>query len=175
MRTLLTLIAAALLLAGCETMSEDQCRKADWYQKGLADGREGWSESYVDAHRKACAKAGVTPDDRLWRRGWAEGVASFCVPRVAWRQGLNNRTYHGACRDLNEADWMRWYRLGNDAYRTKTEREARQREIDKLEEQLKKAQKDDERKSLREKIRQLDEEQSRLRRLLDTQMRAEPR
>ena len=175
MRTTLLLLALAATLSGCETMTEDQCRKADWAERGRADGRNGEPESQLDAHRKACAKAGVTPDERRWRQGWADGVKAYCVPAVAWRWGLDNRSYRGACRDFDEALFLRWHRAGHDAYKTKSEREARQREIDKLEEQLKKAEKDDERKALREKIRQLDVEQARLRRLLDAQLSGAPR
>lgn len=175
MRWLLVSIVPCALLVGCVSMTPDDCRFADWYQRGLSDGRDGRSDDRIDDHRRACAKAGIGVDVELWRRGWGEGVRSFCVPRVAWQQGLNNRSYSGACRHLDDAEWRRWYRLGQDAYNTKSERDARQREIDKLEDQLKKSQKDDERKSLREKIKQLDQERARLRRLLEQQMRAEPR
>lgn len=177
MRVPMLLLPLALLLglSGCESMSEDQCRKADWLERGRSDGREGESEARIEAHRKACAKAGIAPDERRWRQGWAEGVRSFCVPREAWRHGLAGRSYSGACRDFDEAVWMRWYRAGKDAHATRSERDAKKREIDKAEEQLKKAEKEDERKALREKIRQLDAEHLRLRRLLEAQMSGEPR
>jgi flagellar motility protein MotE (MotC chaperone) len=168
-------MAAAVLATGCETMSEDQCRKADWFERGRIDGRNGEGEGFIDKHRRACAKANIAPDDRRWRQGWAEGVRSYCVPRVAWQRGLDGSSYHGACRDFDEAVWLRWYRLGEDAYKTRSKRDAKNREIEQLEEQLKKAQKDDERKALREKIRQLDEEQAQLRRVLDQQLRQAPR
>lgn len=171
----LLMLALCVALAGCETMSEDQCRNADWSERGRADGRNGEAESHIEAHRKACAKANVTPDDRRWRQGWVEGVRTYCVPAVAWRAGLANRSYRGACRDFDEAVFLRWHRLGLDAYKTRSERDGKQREIEKLEEQLKKAEKEDERKALREKIRQLDSEQARLRRLLDTQMGGAPK
>jgi hypothetical protein len=168
-------LAVGSLLAGCESMSEDQCRRADWTERGRDDGRSGEPEGYIENHRKACAKAGVVPDDRRWRQGWGEGVRSFCIPRVAWQRGLDNGSYEGACRDLDESSWLAWFRAGQDARKTRNEREHRQREIEKLEEQLKKADKDEERKSLREKIRQLDVEQTRLRRLLEAQMSGAPK
>lgn len=169
------LLTLGLALAGCETMSEDQCRKADWAERGRSDGRNGEPESHIDAHRKACAKANVLPDDRRWRQGWAEGVRSYCTPQVAWQRGIDNRSYHGACRDFDESLFLRWHRAGQDVYKTRSEREAKQREINKLEEQLKKAQKEDERKALRDQIRQLDSDQARLRRLFDAQMSGAPR
>jgi flagellar motility protein MotE (MotC chaperone) len=175
LRTPVLLTVAACLAAGCETMTEDQCRKADWFERGRGDAGRGEGESHLDAHRRACAKAGITPDERRWRQGWVEGARAFCVPASAWRYGLANSSYHGSCRDFDEAVWLRWYRAGKDAYATRSERDAKKREIDKAEEQLKKAEKDDERKALREKIRQLDSEHARLRRLLDAQMSGAPR
>lgn len=117
----------------------------------------------------------MVPDDRRWRRGWADGVRGCCVPAVAWRTGLDNRKYHGACRDFDEALFLRCHRLGLDAFKTRSERDAWRREIETLEEQLKQAENHDERKSLRERIHRLDSEMARLRRLLDLQMSGAPR
>lgn len=167
-------LAAAGMLAGCATMSEDQCRKTDWYQRGVRDGNQGEPERHLDAHRQACAKAGVAPDETRWRQGWREGVRGYCTPRWAWQIGTENRSYRGACRDVDEAVFLRWYQAGKDVHKTKSERDEKQREIERLEKDLQKAQKDDERRALRERIRRLDEEQARLRRLLDAQMTGAP-
>lgn len=160
--------ALALLLAGCETMSEEQCRSADWLDRGRRDGAYGENEHHVEAHRKACAKAGVVPDVERWRAGWLEGVRVYCTPRSAWQRGLENRSYQGACRDLGEAEFLRWHHAGREVYRLRQQRDRNSTEIARLEEQLKKAQKDDERKALRDKIRDLDREQARLRRTAET-------
>lgn len=170
-------MAAALCaaLAGCETLSEDQCRKADWYRIGQTDGSEGRNDRWIDAHRRACSKANVMPDERVWLQGWAEGVRSFCTPRQAWRTGLADNTYSGACRDHNESLFLRYHDAGKAAYKTRKERESVARDIGKAEDELKKADKDDLRRALREKIRRLDDDYARLGRQLDRQMREEPR
>lgn len=167
----LTLVA---LLAGCESMSEGQCQRTDWYQRGQFDGNMGEPEARLEAHRQACAKAGIVPDAARWRQGWLEAIRGYCTPRWAWQIGTENRSYRGACRDFDEAVFLRWYNAGKDVHKTKSEREARQREIERLEKDLQKAQKDDERRALRERIRRLDEEQGRLRRLLDAQLTGAP-
>jgi dephospho-CoA kinase len=59
-------------------------------------------------------------------------------------------------------------------HKTRSEREATQREIERLEKDLQKAQKDEDRRALRERIRRLDAEQARLRRLLDALMTGAP-
>lgn len=164
----------SLGLAGCASMSEDECRRADWTERGLRDGVNGQTEFYISAHREACAKAGVLPDERRWRAGWSEGILSFCVPQVAWRLGLEGRSYNDACRSHDQAGFVRWHTAGKDVYTTRQERDRTTREIERLEEQLKKAKTEDERKSTRERIRQLDAEQARLRRLHDVQMKGAP-
>lgn len=175
MRSLGIVVLAATVLAGCATLTEDQCRQVDWKDLGRRDGTQGQSPDRVADHAKACAKAGIRPDEAMWRAGWREGVASYCTPKVAWSEGSRNQSYQGACRDLDEAGFLRWHRSGQDLYRTRTERERARSEIDRLEAQLKKAEKDDERKTLRERIRGLDVEHARLRRLQDTLEAAAPK
>ncbi len=165
----------AVLLAGCATLSEDQCRLVDWKDLGQRDGTLGQSPDRVQDHAKSCAKVGIVPDVAMWRAGWREGVVAYCTPRTAWSEGSRNHAYRGACRDLDEEGFKRWHRAGLDVYRTRTERERARSEVERLEAQLKKAEKDDERKTLRERIRALDTEQARLRRLQETLEMGAPR
>jgi len=156
-------VLAALAVAGCASMSESECKTADWYRKGLADGTAGRSDAYLAQHHEACAKAGVTPDVAQWRRGWDEGLRSFCTPAVGWREGLAGHGYSGVCIGRNEAAFMQAWRAGSEVYRIDNQIAANTRETEKLEKQLEASQNADERKNLRERIRLLDVEQARLR------------
>jgi hypothetical protein len=175
MRLLALLPATLALLAACASMSDDQCRRADWLEQGRRDGRAGESPYRIDAHAKACGKLGITPDAQRWQAGWREGVVAYCTPQVAWALGARNGSYEGACRDRDEAMFQRWQRSGQDLFRTRQQRDTNRTEINKLEEQLKKASTDEERKVIRDKIRQIDSEQARLRRLIDTLESAAPK
>jgi hypothetical protein len=155
------------LLGGCASMSEEQCRRADWPAQGERDGRQGQPASRIAEHREACAKAGVTPDAAAWQRGWQRGVIVYCSPRSAWSEGTRNQGYQGACRDLDEPGFLRWHAAGIDLYKARQQRDGVKRDIEKAEAQLKKAEKEDERKALRERIRALDHDHARLRRLVD--------
>jgi hypothetical protein len=161
-------LAMAMLAAACASMSEDQCRRADWLEQGRRDGAAGYIEGRLGEHNKACAKAGITPDTNRWLAGWREGVRQYCTPRIAWSEGTKNNSYHGACRDLDEDSFLRYHRAGIDVYKTRQEISKYRSETDRLESQLKKAEKEDERKTLRDQIRKLDRERARLRHLLET-------
>lgn len=170
---ILTLVLAGL--AGCATLTPDQCKTADWLDLGRRDGQRGRSPDRIAEHSEACSKAGMSVNAGLWRQGWREGVRSYCVPRVAWNEGAANNSYNGACHDLDEPNFLRWYRLGQDVYKTRQQRDSTRSEMNRTENELKKAEKDEDRKRLREKLRQLESEQGRLRRLLETLESGEPR
>lgn len=175
MRHAVFALALCSLLSACETMSEDQCRRADWYDRGRRDGASGNDESWIDAHRKACAKANVAPDVARWRQGWFDGIRGYCVPRSAWELGLRNGYYSGVCRPFDDSEFVRWYEGGKEVWKLRDKRDRNSREISKLEDQLKKATKDDERKSLRERIQHIDRDQSQLRRTIESMERLAPR
>ena len=45
---------AALLAAGCATLSEEDCHAGDWYRIGFADGRSGASSERLSKHMRSC-------------------------------------------------------------------------------------------------------------------------
>ena len=63
-------------IAGCSTMSADECVTADWRTIGYEDGAAGREVSAISRHRKACAKHGVTAILMRTNRGTAKGCAS---------------------------------------------------------------------------------------------------
>jgi hypothetical protein len=167
-------LACAALLAGCASMSEGQCLRADWYERGLEDGRDGRPATWLDAHRQACAKAGVQPDGARWRAGWQEGNRAYCMPRSGWQAGAQNRGYAGACRDRDEDAFMRAYAAGQAVWRTRQELQRNWDEVERLELELRRAAKDEERQRIRQRLAWLDVERRRLRLLLETQELSRP-
>jgi hypothetical protein len=96
---LAAIAAIAAGLAACETASIDQgaCAKTDWYELGLADGRAGHPSERLVEHRKACAAAGVEPDEMRYLTGRRAGFAEYCQPDNAFRSGLAGNEYRGGC------------------------------------------------------------------------------
>lgn len=165
----LALLAAATLgLSGCATLSEEECKTADWGRLGYKDGAAGQPESRLAEHAEACAKVGIRPMADLWRGGWDQGVRVYCVPRVGWNEGLAGRSYQGVCRGRGEESFLPAYQAGSDIHRVQSQINSNASEIQRLERQLSKSKDDKERHRLRERLRDLDWEQSRLRSELGT-------
>ena len=78
MKRLLALTTVIVTLHGCATLSEEECLYADWYQIGLEDGSLGKDSLTLAKHRKACAKAGITPDRAEYDRGHEQGLLRYC-------------------------------------------------------------------------------------------------
>ena len=159
----LSLVAILALLSGCATLSEEECKTADWHRLGYKDGATGHSDSRLAEHAEACKKTGIRPNAPQWRAGWDQGVMTYCTPQVGWREGLAGRSYEGVCRGRNEDAFLYAFNQGTEIHRLTSRIESNDREIRRLERQLSEARKDETRHELRQRIRSLDYEQSRLR------------
>lgn len=95
---LLVATLAVILVAGCASTRElDTCAGPDWYAVGLADGRAGRAAERIAEHRRACAKAGIEPDELRYLQGRRDGLAEYCSPDNAFREGLAGHDYVGGC------------------------------------------------------------------------------
>lgn len=119
-RYLIGLLVMLGLVSGCATMSKDECRAADWRTIGYEDGNNGHTSERLSKHRKACAKANVTPDLDAWENGRAAGLRRFCVPRNAYNKASNGYTYNGVCPSDLEDDFLDAYDLGREHHELKS-------------------------------------------------------
>lgn len=93
----LGLAALVVVMGGCATVPAEECATTDWYALGLADGRGGHPPERVAQHREACAGVKVEPDELRYLQGRKAGLAEYCEPDNAFRDGLAGREYRGAC------------------------------------------------------------------------------
>jgi len=121
---------AALALSGCQTLTADQCAVADWRELGAADGFAGRKQSYVDRHREACARHGVTVDITAWQSGWKQGIRRHCTPVNGLEHGLRGRSASGDCPANLAGGYREAYDVGREAYRARSEVERLRDEID---------------------------------------------
>lgn len=109
---LLILATATLLLAGCATMSADECMVADWYGLGQGDARAGRAVSYLANRAGDCAEAGYPADSEAWHLGFADGLGRFCTVDNGFRFGLEGQRYQNSCLAELEPDFIDGYDLG---------------------------------------------------------------
>lgn len=119
------LMCLSVLLAGCATMSKEECKQADWYLKGVDDATQGYPLDRVIEHGKACARVNIVPNMKDYREGHAKGARLYCVPEKAYSEGRNGAAYNGICPAELEPAFLRAYGDGQELYRI-------QRNIDRM-------------------------------------------
>jgi hypothetical protein len=170
------LMLLPLLLGGCASMTETECKVADWGRVGLADGARGEPERRLATYAEDCAKTGVTPNTRAYRSGWDEGISRFCTPANGWREGLEGHAdkaqvcigqpgYEGFSRYLN---------AGIQVYRTQQKIRGNTQEINRLQKKLEATGTDDEKRQIRRKLQDIDQDQYHLRALMGQQQLLAP-
>lgn len=163
----LALVAAAAL-AGCNTLSEKECRHADWVRIGQQDGANGYTAARLDEHAKACGEIGIVPDGRAYARGREQGLGSYCQPSVGRSKGAEGASYHGVCTGPAEAAFLRGYSIGKQIHELKKLQDSNRRQRKELTDQLaRKDIKEDETKRIRRELERLDQDDRRLQRLVE--------
>lgn len=130
------LAGLAALLAGCATLSPEQCLSVDWASQGYEDAVAGHGPQRVDQHARACAKAGVAPDGGAWAQGYADGLPEFCVGGHGYTVGARNGSYYQQCPRELEDGFLDGYRLGQDVYDLAQRIAEQDREISRLRESM---------------------------------------
>jgi len=110
------MVAGVLALGGCASMSAEECLKADWYQKGVQDGRSGKTRHYLDEHVKACREVGVTPNTQQYMEGREEGLLRYCTPASGFEEGRRGHSYAQVCPADLEPAFLSRYRDGRRVY-----------------------------------------------------------
>ena len=77
---------AFFMLASCVSI-EEICTTGDWETYGFEDGARGDNKSQFNYYKQQCAKFDITPNAKLWNRGYQDGLATYCTPRRAYEIG----------------------------------------------------------------------------------------
>jgi hypothetical protein len=122
-------LAVVATLTGCASLSERECRNADWYAIGTRDGRNGADAGRIAEHEKACAELGIQPDRTQWAAGRADGLAAYCTPRRGFDVGESGGVYGGVCGPETEPAFLRAYDLGRELADARARLETIDREL----------------------------------------------
>ena len=95
--TAIALVCVSLGLAGCASMSKNECVTVDWRTVGYEDGVAGRTGDQIGRHRQACADHGVAPDLDAYQSGRTEGLREYCQPNNGFRVGTSGARFGGPC------------------------------------------------------------------------------
>lgn len=157
----IAIVGVVLILGGCASMSEEECRIADWYEVGVRDGRDGQTDARLARHAEACARAAISPDAAAWRAGHREGLLSYCTAESGWRAGRDGRSYQSVCDPDSERDFLYGYDIGHELHRIEQRITALESGIEALERELRDEELTDEQR--RERLDRLSRDQRELR------------
>jgi Protein of unknown function (DUF2799) len=157
MHRLLPILAAAVLLAACASLSEEECRAGDWFGIGFSDGAAGRTVEHIARHREACAEVGVTPELDAWLAGRAEGLRRYCTPENAYRVGRSGRAFSPVCPAGADPELRRAYLAGREQYEIGREIARLERDLDFIDASLAGLDGDLDRDERRQRRRLLDE------------------
>jgi hypothetical protein len=105
-----------VLLAGCTTMTKEQCLAGAWGEKGYHDGLSGYRPSRLDDHAQACAKYGAAPNPSAYLSAREDGLRTYCTWESGFRQGRQGNSYRGVCSPAEERDFLPAYEDGRRIY-----------------------------------------------------------
>ena len=137
MRKVATVFMAGIM-AGCASMSENECRVADWRMVGYEDGARGRGGDAIGTHRRACAKANVTPDFSAYEEGRRDGLRQFCHPANGYQIGRGGVRYTGVCPADLEDEFLIAYREGHTIHRLESDVRAAEHDIRRIEKRIEK-------------------------------------
>jgi hypothetical protein len=118
---ILAVIAFLAFLAGCASLSEDQCRGGDWAGIGFSDGAAGRGLARLEAHRRACAEVGIVPDVAAWTAGRERGLRAYCTPEVAYREGRRGASIAEGCTAAERSRMIQAHDRGRQFWRIEQE------------------------------------------------------
>ena len=148
--------ALLALLSACTTMSVEECKVARWGEVGLRDGLAGQPLSKLNDLAKDCAEAKVTVDTNAYLQGRDQGLVTYCRPDNAVKLGLEGKSYQGACPASIDGDFRRRFGVGREVYDSREQVRSLDGRRMTLERQLRDAQKDDDRRRVRNDLSDLD-------------------
>lgn len=132
----LPVLLSALVLGGCTTLSQNECLTADWESIGYIDGSKGYRSGRIADHTEACAKVGITPDEKLYEEGRGRGLEIFCTARNGLRFGEQGSSYAGVCPVDLEPAFLHGYDVGRNLHDLKEHMSQLQSEVQRTQAQL---------------------------------------
>lgn len=132
----LGMAAVAAAMAGCSSMSANECMATDWRTVGYEDGVAGYAGDRIARYRKSCGKHGIAPDLAEYQLGREQGLHEFCRPLNGFRIGARGNGYNGVCPADLDGEFSNAYQSGRQLYTLRSRVGSAAHEIDSMRAEL---------------------------------------
>tara|TARA_B100000029_G_C17308765_1_gene863543 strand:- start:334 stop:726 length:393 start_codon:yes stop_codon:yes gene_type:complete len=116
-----------IFFSGCASLTEHECKVANWYKIGLKDGQKGHTEDQIKDHKKACAKVKITPDSKQYKKGREIGLQDFCTESTGISYGISRRDFPDVCPSELLPAFEKGYKKGLNYAKENSRRKAEKR------------------------------------------------
>ena len=117
----LVYVFALLILSSCATLSESECKTANWEIIGLEDGSQGRKTSYIGEHRQACSKYNISPELDVYLKGRLNGLKQFCTESNGFNRGESGYSNDHVCPSSLAKVFDLGYKQGIKLYTLRSE------------------------------------------------------
>lgn len=107
-----------LLLAGCATISQNECQVADWQAIGFQYGSQGKNSTVFEQYRKDCAKYQIKADFKSFQQGYQHGLNEYCSFENGLSTGEGGAHYNNQCPRGRYPHFAKGYHAGLKRYCT---------------------------------------------------------
>lgn len=153
-----------IAFTGCATLSQEDCRRGDWYGLGIKDGLAGEPSGRLYEHSKACYEYGIAVQNDTYLAGREQGLRDYCRVDNAFTVGLNGNSYHHVCPPAIDGLFGRYHAAAYAVHKDRAELDSIDSELSSKENQLRdKKLSDRDRHRIRDDIRDLDRKHDRFR------------
>lgn len=101
-----------LSLAGCASLSREDCLQTNYHLLGLQDGQRGLLPERVENDAQSCREFGVNIDKQAYQEGYALGLETYCNAANAIKLGRDGEDYLPVCPPEKESDFFNHYLQG---------------------------------------------------------------
>lgn len=109
-------LVLVVVVAGCASVSKEDCLLTDWYEIGRLDGRQGKPRTVFQGRAKACLEHGISADRQAYYQGHDQGLKYFCSMQRGFELGQKGLPYQSVCPLELEPDFRTGYDNGIQSF-----------------------------------------------------------
>jgi hypothetical protein len=113
---IIAIMAMLIMVAGCASVSKEDCLLTDWYEIGRLDGRQGKARTAFQGRAKACLEHGINADRQAYYKGHDLGMQYYCTEQKGFELGQQGLAYRSVCPLQLEGNFRAGYDKGLQSF-----------------------------------------------------------